>query len=142
MSLPYTHQRVAQFHETDMAGIVHFSNFFRWMEAAEHAFLDSLGLEVIGIQEETFRGWPRVRASAKYHAPVRFNDHVQVLLSIKELKPRAIVYAFEIRALRDPFWEKAATGSLTTVYVEKTTPQGQMRSIDIPEAFKTALKAE
>ena len=27
-----------EFSETDMAGIVHFSNFFRYMEMAEHAY--------------------------------------------------------------------------------------------------------
>ena len=29
--------RQVEFSETDMAGIVHYSNFFRYMEAAEHA---------------------------------------------------------------------------------------------------------
>ena len=38
--------RVA-FAETDMAGIVHFSNFFRYMENTEHAFYRSLGWSVI-----------------------------------------------------------------------------------------------
>ena len=35
---------IVQFSETDMAGIVHFSNFFRFMERTEHAFFRSLGL--------------------------------------------------------------------------------------------------
>ena len=30
--------RRVEFSETDMAGIVHYSNFFRYMEAAEHGF--------------------------------------------------------------------------------------------------------
>jgi len=30
-----------------MAGVVHFSNYFRWMEIVEHAFFRSLGLSVM-----------------------------------------------------------------------------------------------
>ena len=37
------YKRRVEFAETDMAGQVHFSNFFRYMEAAEHAFFRSLG---------------------------------------------------------------------------------------------------
>ena len=38
--------RRVEFCDTDMAGIVHFANFFRWMESAEVEFLRSLGLSV------------------------------------------------------------------------------------------------
>ena len=41
-----THRRV-EFCETDMAGIVHFSNFYKWMEQAEHEFFRSLGLSIV-----------------------------------------------------------------------------------------------
>ena len=39
-------QRFVEFSDTDMAGIAHFSAFFRYMESAEHALLRSLGLSV------------------------------------------------------------------------------------------------
>ena len=39
--------RRVEFAETDMAGIVHYSNFFRYMETAEHGFFRSLGLSVV-----------------------------------------------------------------------------------------------
>ena len=47
--MPYEFQlsRRVEFSDTDMAGIMHFSNFFRFMEAAETAFLRSLGLSVV-----------------------------------------------------------------------------------------------
>src|SRR5213078_989612 len=38
--------RRVEFADTDMAGIVHFANFFRYMESAEHEFLRSHGLSV------------------------------------------------------------------------------------------------
>ena len=39
MATPFRVTRRVEFHETDMAGIVHFSNFFRYMEFAEVEFL-------------------------------------------------------------------------------------------------------
>ena len=38
MSDHFEWSRLVEFYETDLAGIAHFSNFYRWMESAEHAF--------------------------------------------------------------------------------------------------------
>jgi len=38
MPYEFKHTRRVEFAETDMAGIVHFSNFFRMMESTEHAY--------------------------------------------------------------------------------------------------------
>ena len=43
MAHAFTMQRRVEFAETDMAGILHFSNYFRFMESVEHAFFRSLG---------------------------------------------------------------------------------------------------
>ena len=59
MPYEYKVRRRVEFSETDMAGIVHYSNFFRHMEAAEHAFFRSLGYSVVTTQTDPPRGWPR-----------------------------------------------------------------------------------
>ena len=38
---PYCHR--VQYYETDMMGLVHHSNYIRWMEEARVDFLDQLG---------------------------------------------------------------------------------------------------
>jgi len=47
--MPYEFKltRRVEFAETDMAGIMHYSNYFRFMETAEHAFFRSLGLSIV-----------------------------------------------------------------------------------------------
>src|SRR5260221_14772436 len=47
MPYEFKHTRRVEFSDTDMAGIMHFSNFFRFMEATETAFMRSLGLSVV-----------------------------------------------------------------------------------------------
>ncbi len=89
--------RTVEFSETDMAGIMHFSNFFRWMEACEAGFYRSLGLPLISFVPGNVVGWPRVSASCTYKEPLRFNDTVEVRLLIKELRTRAVLYVFQFR---------------------------------------------
>ena len=63
--MPYEFKAVrrVEFSETDMAGIVHFSNFFRYMETAEHAFYRSLGFSVTLNDFDPPLGFPRVHAA-------------------------------------------------------------------------------
>ena len=55
-------RRRVHFYETDAAGIVHFSTFFRYMEEAEHALWRAAGLTVAPAGAEP--GWPRVAAAS------------------------------------------------------------------------------
>ena len=58
MATGFRYSRRVQFSETDLAGIAHFSAYFRFMEEAEHALWRAAGLS-IGAAETT-GGWPRV----------------------------------------------------------------------------------
>src|SRR5690348_13177894 len=91
--------RRVEFSETDMAGIVHYSNFFRYMEAAEHAFFRSLGFSVITRQVEPAVGWPRVHASCDYKQPLRFEDEFEIHLLVTVKKSKSLSYQFRFRKL-------------------------------------------
>src|SRR5262249_45532150 len=90
----FRYSRRVQFSETDLAGIAHFSAFFRFMEEAEHALWRAAGLS-IGAAEKT-GGWPRVAAAFDYKRPLRFEDEFEVTVCIAELTRRSIRYAFTI----------------------------------------------
>ena len=77
MTYQFRQTRRVQFAETDLAGIVHFSNFYRYMEEAEHAFYRSLGFSVHDMPRDapgSKVGWPRVHASADFRNPLRFEE--------------------------------------------------------------------
>ena len=65
-------QRRVEFRDTDTAGIVHFSNFFAYMEQAEHAMLRSIGLGVFCEVERQKIRWPRVNAQVNYRNAIKF----------------------------------------------------------------------
>ena len=58
MATEFSITRRVEFSETDLAGIMHFTNFYRWMEICEHEFLRSLGLSVDMEDENAPDGVP------------------------------------------------------------------------------------
>jgi YbgC/YbaW family acyl-CoA thioester hydrolase len=97
MPSEFTVMRRVEFHETDMAGIMHFANFFRWMEVCETEFYRSLGLPLISFVPGQVVGWPRVNVSCEYRAPLRFDDTVAVHLFVKRLGRSSVTYIFQFR---------------------------------------------
>jgi YbgC/YbaW family acyl-CoA thioester hydrolase len=76
MAYEFKITRRVEFSETDMAGIMHYSNYFRFMETAEHQFYRSLGFSVVLAQHNPPLGFPRVHAECDYKRPLRFEDTV------------------------------------------------------------------
>ena len=130
MAYEFKIQRRVEFSETDMAGIVHYSNFFKYMETAEHAFYRSLGHSVVMKDADQPLGWPRVHAECDYFTPLRFEDLVEVHMLVKEKKNKAITYVFRFYKANGERAE-VARGSLTAVCVTHTD-EG-MKAVKIPK---------
>ena len=140
MAVHWRHQRRVEFSETDMAGIVHFSNFFRYMESAEHAFFRSLGHSVTLKDMDEVMGLPRVQAQCEYRRPLRFEDQFEIQLTIQELRPRSIRYGFRFLQINQPESpEEVATGSMTVVCVQKNE-QGAMQAVVLPAVIRQRLE--
>ena len=125
-------RRRVQFSETDVAGIVHFSNFFRYFEDAEHALWREAGLSVHPTQSSI--GWPRVAAACEFHRPLRFEQEFDITVRIAEMSRRAITYAGEITSGAD----RIATGTWKIACVIKL-PDGSMKSTEIPDEVASRL---
>lgn len=138
--MPYEFKRVfrVEFADTDMAGIVHFANFFRYMEATEHAFFRSIGFSIHTTVDGVSIGWPRVRAVCDYKSPLRFEDEVEVHLLVREKKSKALTYDFTFRKVTTGM--VAATGSITAVCVSLDEQTGKMKSVAIPEAIAQEIE--
>jgi YbgC/YbaW family acyl-CoA thioester hydrolase len=139
--MPYEFKatRRVEFSDTDMAGIVHYANFFRFMETAEHAFYRSLGFSVILRQFKPPLGWPRVHAECDYKKPLRFEDLVEIHLLVAEKKSKALRYLFRFRRLNADPVEEVARGSLTVVCVAHR-PGGKMAAVAIPRVIADKIE--
>ena len=128
----FRYARRVQFAETDLAGIVHFSWYFRYMEEAEHALWRAAGLTIARAGETM--GWPRISASFDYSRPLHFEDEIEVIVRIAAVEQRTIQYAVTIvRA-----GAVIGRGSMRIACVRKQ-PGTPMGSMDIPEEVVTAL---
>ena len=135
----FTTTRRVEFHDTDMAGIVHFANFFRYMESAEHEFLRSIGHEVHEVAGGIASGWPRVSAGCEYRRPARFGEVLTVRVFIDEIRNRSVRYRFEFDA---PDGEsRVADGALTVACVRLDQVSGEIKAVRIPEDLRVALEA-
>ncbi len=128
-------RRYVEFSETDMAGLVHFTQFFRYAEAAEAALFRQLGEPLIHATRLQSEGWPRVRAECSFMEPVRFGDELEIHLIIKAIKLKAIEYAFKIYRLQDQDSVLAARGGFTTVFARLEKDTFDMTSASLPPSL-------
>jgi acyl-CoA thioester hydrolase len=123
--------RSVEFSETDMAGIMHFSNFFRFMEAAEHAFFRSLGLSVVLSRFGVGLHLPRVHAECDYLAPIRFEDKILIHLLVQKKGARSLTYQFRFYREHQSARQEVARGRLVVVCAE-LDPHGTMKAVPLP----------
>jgi len=136
--MPCEHRvrRLVEFADTDMAGIMHFANYFRFMEAAEHAFFRSLGLAVhTSHADGSMEGWVRVSAACDYVAPLRYQDVVELRLVVREKREKSITYEIEFTRVETAGAappEPAARGRVTVVFVRKGPRDERLRAAHMP----------
>ena len=120
-------RRRVEFVDTDMAGIAHFSNFFRWMESAEVDFLHARGLSVKVPWEGQQLGFPRVSAACDYLSPARFEDVLDIAVTLEKLGTKSVAYTFEFSCGGVPVARGKVTAVCCRVREDRT-----LESVEIP----------
>jgi len=140
--MPYEYKLVRQveFADTDMAGIMHFANFFRFMEAAESAFFRSLGISIWPGKGGEPVGWPRVHADCDFRHPLKFEDIVEVHLLVREKRSKAIAYTFIFRKLGEQLTREVARGSIVVACVTREPGSGKLKSVPIPNTIADKIE--
>jgi acyl-CoA thioester hydrolase len=123
-----------EFAETDAAGMVHFSVFFRYMEEAEHAAWRAAGMDIFASRET--HSWPRISAHFDFKTPLKFQDEFEVQTEIASVTRSTIQWA-HVLTRGDTV---IGTGTVTAVHVQKL-PDGTIKSTEIPEGVIAALRA-
>lgn len=127
--------RMVEFSDTDMAGIMHFSAFFRYMEAAEHELLRSMGFSVYSEIDGDVVSFPRVAAKCEFHSPARCEDVLEIDVSVLRVGTKSVTYGFEF----SQHGRDVATGQMTSVCCR--VPHGEPPvSIPIPDALSSKLR--
>lgn len=108
-----------RFGETDPYGVVYFASYFRYMKEALDEFLRARGLppERTYRDAERGRGLPVAASSARFLAPVRYGDALEIEVTVGACTERSVTFAFRVG--RVPEGEPVATGEITCVAIDE-----------------------
>lgn len=135
-----TIERCVDWQDTDAAGHYHHGSAVRWVEAAEAALLDRVGLSGL------FGRTPRVRYEVDYVGRLWFGDTVSIELSVGRLGTSSLRYDFVVTRIPGPASPAEAPtepavalrGSLTAVH----TPDNFAGAQPWPANVVTALTGQ
>jgi YbgC/YbaW family acyl-CoA thioester hydrolase len=127
------YKRRVEFAETDMAGQVHFSVFFRYMEEAEHAIWRRAGMRIAA--EGRTHQWPRISAQCDFKARLRVDDEFEVRTEMARVTTRTIQWAHTM--MRGD--TLVAQGTVTAVCVQ-LQPDGTFKAVPMPGEILERLK--
>ena len=127
---------MVEFHDTDMAGIMHFASFFHYMESAEHELVRSLGLSIHSQRDGEALSFPRVHAACRYQSPARCEEVLDIEIVVAKLGQTSVTYEFQFRHEgRD-----VALGEITCVCC-LITPEKPLRPVGLPQDVMEKLRA-
>jgi YbgC/YbaW family acyl-CoA thioester hydrolase len=130
----HTLVRRVQFHETDGAGILHFSWYPRYMEEAEGALWRSAGLRIVDPSGPYV--WPRVAITADYRRPLLADDECAIRIRITALSGKSIKYACTIARGE----MEIASLTMTIVCTERDA-NGALRAAALPAVVRDRFEA-
>ncbi|MBR5219011.1 MAG: acyl-CoA thioesterase [Clostridia bacterium] len=87
--------RKVNYCETDKMGIVHHSNYVRWLEEARIDFLEQINCSLVEIEKHGIVS-PVTEVGCSYKTPTVFGDTVRISVKIQEFKGVRLVLDYEI----------------------------------------------
>ena len=119
--------------DTDAAGVMHFTNYFRYFEACEEEFYRSIALPFNGVRARYGILLPRVEAHCKYTASCRFDDLLEVTMRVGEVAEKTITWDF--RAVRQLDRKLAAKG-----YVKCIAVNSEWKAVRLPRELAEMVR--
>lgn len=134
--LRHAYTRMAQYYETDSMGIVHHSNYVRWMEEARVDWMDAVGFGYDAMEKAGVSS-PVLAVRCEYKSPVRFHDTVRIYVRLAEFTGIRLTVSYEI--------VDACTGALRLqgetrhCFTDKSGRPVSLKKV-CPEAYELYMK--
>jgi YbgC/YbaW family acyl-CoA thioester hydrolase len=122
-----------QWADVDIAGIMYFAAYWRFVEYAEIRLFDELGFPYDRVFDEYGFWLPRVRAQAEYHAPALMNDWLRLRTHLEKVGASSI--RWKTIVFNERTGEPGADFTLTAACIDRVTK----KSRPLPEPIRAAL---
>lgn len=93
--MSYLFERRINYYETDRMGVVHHSNYIRYLEEARCFWLEELQMP-FSLLEENGITIPVLGVNCRYQYHVTFDDTIQIYVSIKEYTGVRMTVGYEV----------------------------------------------
>lgn len=94
--MEYEYKREINYYETDKMGIVHHSNYIRFLEEARCRWLRKLGMPMEKIEEKGYT-IPTLEINIKYKNPVTSGDVITIKPKITEYNGIRMTVGYEVK---------------------------------------------
>jgi len=124
------------FEDTDVAGIVYYANYLKYMERARSDMLRCAGIDQRAALERGEGVYVVAEANIKYRASAKLDDDLLVLSEVRQV--RAASCLIHQRVMRGP--DILADATITAAFLSEGRPKRQPRAW--VEAFERLKKEE
>lgn len=97
------------YEDTDLAGIVYYANYLKFIERGRSEWLRALGFDQRALKEETGTVFAVRRVEADYIAPAKFDDALTVLSTAEAVTPARLVLAQQVLRGEERLFEAKVT---------------------------------
>ena len=97
------------YEDTDMAGIVYYANYFKFIERARSEWVRSLGVDQGKLKEEDGIVFAVRRVEADYLRSAVFDDELTITTEMKSLSPARIILEQIVRRESDVVFQADVT---------------------------------
>ena len=84
------------YEDTDLAGIVYYANYLKFIERARTEALIALGVDQVALRAETGLVFAVRRVEADYLGPARFQDQLRVTTEALEVRGASVELAQDV----------------------------------------------
>lgn len=105
-----------RFVETDMMGVVHHANYFRWFEMARVEYLRQAGVDLWELMDMEYL-FPITDARCSYKKSAKFADEIIICADMIELSRAKMVFSYKIKLAADE--SVLAEGFTQNVFTKK-----------------------
>ena len=84
------------YEDTDLAGIVYYANYLKFIERARSEWVRDLGVDQAAMKAETGQVFAVRRVVADYLAPARFDDQLTVVTRVLKVTPARIILGQDV----------------------------------------------
>jgi YbgC/YbaW family acyl-CoA thioester hydrolase len=122
-----------QWADVDIAGIMYFAAYWRFVEYAEICFFAELGFPYDTVFDEYDFWLPRVRAEAEYHAPALMNDWLRMRTHLEKVGASSV--RWQTVVFNERTGEPGGAFALTVACIDRVTK----KSRPMPDAIRRTL---